>query len=320
MDGVLMRALVVHEHGADPRVEKDWPQPERGQGQALVEMGAAGLNPVDLAIASGGFYAYRPDVPFVAGREGMGRVVEGDGLAPGTRVQTVKAIGSMAERFVADEADLWVLPDGDDDVAAAASGIAGVAGWYAIKMGELQRGDRVLVLGASGTVGLVAVQAARLLGASRVVAAGRDHTRLERAEALGADALVELEDGNLEEAFRGAFPDGGPDLVIDPLWGPPALAVMNIAGDGMRIVNLGQAAGAEVALPSATVRGKRLRIIGHTVFGIPLDELASAHAELLGHVRDGSLELDVEVASLAEAPAAWERQKAGPHTKLVVTP
>jgi len=153
-----------------------------------------------------------------------------------------------------------------------------------------------------------------------VVAAGRDHTRLERAEALGADALVELEDGNLEEAFRGAFPDGGPDLVIDPLWGPPALAVMNIAGDGMRIVNLGQAAGAEVALPSATVRGKRLRIIGHTVFGIPLDELAAAHAELLGHVRDGSLELDVEVASLAEAPAAWERQKGGPHTKLVVTP
>jgi NADPH2:quinone reductase len=320
MDGVLMRALVVHEHGADPRVEKDWPQPERGQGQALVEMGAAGLNPVDLAIASGGFYAYRPDVPFVAGREGMGRVVEGDGLAPGTRVQTVKAIGSMAERFVADEADLWVLPDGDDDVAAAASGIAGVAGWYAVKMGELQRGDRVLVLGASGTVGLVAVQAARLLGASRVVAAGRDRSRLERAEALGAEAVVELEDGNLEEAYRGAFPDGGPDLVIDPLWGPPALAAMNIAGDGMRIVNLGQAAGAEVALPSATVRGKRLRIIGHTVFGIPLDELASAHAELLGHVRDGSLELDVEVASLAEAPAAWERQKAGPHTKLVVTP
>jgi NADPH2:quinone reductase len=320
MDGVLMRALVVYEHGADPRVEEDWPEPERGEGQALVEMGAAGLNPVDLAIASGGFYAYRPDVPFVAGREGMGRVVEGDALAPGTRVQTVKAIGSMAERFVADEADLWVLPDGDDDVAAAASGIAGVAGWYAVKMGELQRGDRVLVLGASGTVGLVAVQAARLLGASRVVAAGRDRSRLGRAEALGADALVELEDGGLEEAFRGAFPDGGPDLVIDPLWGPPALAAMNIAGDGMRIVNLGQAAGAEIALPSATVRGKRLRIIGHTVFGIPLDELAAAHAELRGHVRDGSLELDVEVAPLAEAPAAWKRQKAGPHTKLVVTP
>ena len=68
------------------------------------------------------------------------------------------------------------------------------------------------------------------------------------------------------------------------------------------------------------MRGKRLRIIGHSVFSIPLDELAAAHAELLGHVRDGSLQLDVETTSLAEAPAAWERQKAGPHTKLVVTP
>jgi NADPH2:quinone reductase len=319
MDGLLMRALVVHNHGADPRVEEGWPEPKRGEGQALVEMGAAGLNPVDLAIASGRFYGYRPDPPFVAGREGMGRVVEGTELAPGTRVQTLKAAGSMAERFVADEADLWVLPDGDDDIAAAASGIAGVAGWYAVQTGELQRTDRVLVLGASGTVGLVAVQAARLLGASRIVAAGRDRSRLARAGELGADAVVELGDGDLEETFRGAFPDGGPELVIDPLWGSPALAAMNIAGDGMRLVNLGQAAGAEVALPSATVRGKRLRIIGHTVFSIPLDELAAAHTELLGHVRDGSLQLDVETTPLAEAPAAWERQKAGPHTKLVVT-
>ena len=315
-----MRALVVHEHGADPQVEEDWPEPKRGEGQALVEMGAAGLNPVDLAIASGRFYGYRPDPPFVAGREGMGRVVEGASLAPGTRVQTLKAFGSMAERFVADEADLWVLPDGDDDVAAAASGIAGVAGWYAVQIGGLQRTDRVLVLGASGTVGLVAVQAARLLGASRIVAAGRDRARLARAGELGADAVVELGDGDLEETFRGAFPDGGPELVIDPLWGAPALAAMNVAGDGMRLVNFGQSAGAEIDLPSATVRGKRLRIIGHSVFSIPLDELAAVHAQLLGHVRNGSLQLDLETAPLADAPAAWERQKAGPHTKLVVTP
>ena len=87
-----MRALVVHNHGADPRVEEGWPK--RGEGQALVEMGAAGLNPVDLAIASGRFYGYRPDPPFVAGREGMGRVVEGTEIAPGTRVQTLKAAGS----------------------------------------------------------------------------------------------------------------------------------------------------------------------------------------------------------------------------------
>ena len=259
--------------------------------------------------------------PFVAGREGMGRVVEGTELAPGTRVQTLKAAGSMAERFVADEAELWVLPDGRRRHR---------------RRGQRDRRRGRLVRGADRRA---AAQPTGCSCSARPAPSGwwpcrrrgcwaraaswppaATAARLARAGELGADAVVELGDGDLEETFRGAFPDGGPELVIDPLWGAPALAAMNIAGDGMRLVNLGQAAGAEVALPSATVRGKRLRIIGHTVFSIPLDELAAAHAELLGHVRDGSLQLDVETTPLAEAPAAWERQKAGPHTKLVVTP
>jgi NADPH2:quinone reductase len=314
-----MRALVVHEYGSPPRVE-EWPEPTRGEGQAIVEMGAAALNPVDIAIAGGGFYAYRPDVPFVAGREGMGRVVEGTTLAAGTRVQTVKAVGSMGERFVAEESDLWMLPDGDDDVEAAALGIAGLAGWVAVKeRGRVAAGDRVLVLGGSGVVGLVAVQAAKLLGASRVVAAGRDGARLERAAELGADATVELQ-GDLEAAFAAAFPDGGPDLVIDPLWGEPAVAAMKAGEPGLRLVNLGQSAGAEATLTSALVRGKRIEIIGHTVFALTLHELATGHTELLGHVRSGTLTVDIDAVALADAPAAWDRERAGAHTKLVVTP
>lgn len=314
-----MRALVVHEYGSPPRVE-EWDEPKRGEGQAIVEMGAAALNPVDLAIAGGGFYAYRPDVPFVAGREGVGRVVEGTTMASGTRVQTVRAVGSMGERFVAEESDLWMLPDGDDDVEAAALGIAGLAGWVAVKeRGRVADGDRVLVLGGSGVVGLVAVQAAKLLGASRVVAAGRDAGRLERAAELGADATVELQ-GDLEAAFAAAFPDGGPDLVIDPLWGEPAVAAMNAGEPGMRLVNLGQSAGAEATLTSALVRGKRIEIIGHTVFALRLDELSAAHMELLGHVRSGALTVDIETVALADAPGAWDRERAGAHTKLVVTP
>jgi NADPH:quinone reductase len=319
MDGVLMRALVVHEYGAAPQVE-DAPEPELREGQAIVEMRAAALNPVDLAIAGGGFYAYRPDVPFVVGREGVGRVVEGTTLAPGTRVQTVKAIGSMGERFVAEESDLWMLPDGDDDVEAAALGIAGLAGWVAVKeRGRMAAGDRVLVLGGSGVVGLVAVQAAKLLGASRVVAAGRDNARLQRAVELGADATVELT-GDLEAAFASAFPDGGPDLVIDPLWGEPAVAAMKAGEPGMRHVNLGQSAGAEATLASAVVRGKRIEIIGHTVFALRLDELSAAHTEMLGHMRSGSLTIDIETVALAHAADAWDRERAGAHTKLVVTP
>jgi NADPH2:quinone reductase len=177
-----MRAAVIHELGATPVVEER-DEPEHGDGQALVATAAAGVNPVDLAIGAGVFYGGHPPLPFVAGREGVGRVLEGSAFAPGTLVATLKtASGSFAERFVADESELWEIPGGADPVAAAALGIAGSAGWLAVaERGRIREGDRVLVLGATGTVGSVAVQAARLLGAARVVAAGRDAERLERA-------------------------------------------------------------------------------------------------------------------------------------------
>ncbi|HSD01094.1 MAG TPA: hypothetical protein VLB81_01905, partial [Gaiellales bacterium] len=197
-----MRAAVIHELGATPVIEER-DEPVRAEGQALVRTGAAALNPVDLAIGAGVFYGGHPPLPFTAGREGVGRVIEGEGFAPGTLVATLKtASGSLAERFTADESELWEIPAEADPVAATALGIAGLAGWLAVEeRGRIQEGDRVLVLGATGTVGSVAVQAARLLGASRVVAAGRDAARLERSLKVGADATVAL-DGDLEQAFR----------------------------------------------------------------------------------------------------------------------
>jgi len=315
-----MRAAVIRELGATPVVEER-DGPVRGPGQALVETAAAGVNPVDLAIGAGVFYAGHPPLPFVAGREGVGRVLEGASFAPGTLVATLKTdSGSMAERFTADESQLWEIPAETDAVAAAALGIAGLAGWLAVEeRGRMQEGDRVLVLGATGTVGSVAVQAARLLGASRVVAAGRDEGRLKRSLRLGADATVHLDSGDLEQAFRDAFPDGGPDLVVDPLWGAPALAAIAIAPIGMRFVNLGQSAGASVELTSASVRGRRLEIIGHTVFEAPHEDLARGHRAMLAHVAAGELEVDVETYPLERAAEAWEEQKGGPAHKLVVT-
>lgn len=314
-----MRAAVIHELGATPVVE-DHDEPVRGDGQALVATAAAGLNPVDLAIGAGVFYGGHPPLPFVAGREGVGRVLEGSAFAPGALVATLKtASGSLAERFAADESELWEILGDADPVAAAALGIAGLAGWLAVEeRGRIQAGDRVLVLGATGTVGSVAVQAARLLGASRVVAAGRDHERLERSLRLGADATVALGEGDAAEDFKAAFPDGGPDLVIDPLWGPPALAAIGIAPIGMRLVNLGQSAGPSVELASAAVRGRRLEIIGHTVFEAPHDDLARGHRAMLGHVAAGELEVDVETYPLERAPEAWDIQRPGPHHKLVI--
>jgi NADPH:quinone reductase len=317
-----MRAAMVQELGETPAVEQAT-DAVRGAGQALVEMTAVALNPVDLAIVGGVFYGGHPPLPFVAGSEGVGRVIEGERFAPGTHIYTLKAAtGSLAERFVVDEATAWALPEGADDVAAAALGIAGMAGWVAVEeRARLTAGERVLVLGATGTVGSVAVQAARLLGAGRIVAAGRDAERLERAHRLGADAVVHIgDDTDLEAAFRDAFPDGGPEVVIDPLWGPPALAAMRMAPMNMRLVNIGQSAGAEISIPSATVRGKRLEIIGHTVFETPLDVMERAHVALVGHAMSGKLVVEVETYPLGKVSEAWRAEKAGPPVKLVVVP
>ena len=133
-----------------------------------------------------------------------------------------------------------------------------------------REGDRVLVLGATGTVGQVAVQAARLLGAGHIVAAGRDPAGLERALELGADEAVGL-DGDF----------GEPTYVFDPLCGEPLERAVAAAAPGARIVQLGQAAGATATLPSAAIRGKHLDLYGYTDFAVDADVMAEHHSRLV---------------------------------------
>src|SRR4051812_23841567 len=189
-----MRAALVEQIGSPP-VVGEVGEPQRGDGQALVQVTAAAINPVDISISTGRFYGGSPDVPYVMGREGVGRVVEGDRLDPGTQVWFQPPVGgAFAQYAIADEEQAIVLPDGTDHALAASLGIAGLTGWLAVEWrGHLRDGEKVLVLGATGVVGLVAVQAARILGASRIVAAGRDAGALATARAVGAHEIVVLD-------------------------------------------------------------------------------------------------------------------------------
>ena len=170
--------------------------------------------------------------------------------------------------------------------------------------------DRVLVLGGTGTVGLVALQAAKLRGAARVVAAGRNRERLERARELGADDVVELR-GGMADRFKEAFAGDGPTVVIDPLWGEPVVAAAQAAAAGARIVNLGQSAGSDATFPSAIVRGKQLRIIGHSNFAMTPWDRRRAHLELLAEVQAGRIAIDVERFPLDRVQDAWKAQAEG---------
>jgi len=316
-----MRAALVTELGQPPQLE-DAPEPAADEDRVVLDVLAAPLNPIDIAVGSGRYYGGHPELPYIPGCEAVGRVAGRDGLvyafSDGLGLQRD---GALAEKAVVGRDRLVPVPDGADPALAAALGIAGLAGWLPLAWrAPVREGDRVLVLGATGTAGLIAVQVARLLGAERVVAAGRDENRLQRAVEAGADATVRLDGDDLAERFREACGGDGPTLVFDPLWGPPLVAALAAAARGARFVQLGQSAGAEVSVPSGLIRGKQIDIRGHTNFAVPPDELAKEYRTLVGHAIAGEIVLEIERLPLNRVTEAWQRQAEGPGAKLVVVP
>jgi len=324
-----VRAALVEQLG-DPPAVGEVEEPARGEGEVLVEVTAAPLNPVDLSIGSGRFYERSPELPYVPGVEGFGLVLEAEELAPGTRVYVEAGggrggPGSFAERVTVARTAVIKAPEGTDDALAACFGVAGLAAWVPLVWrARLREGETVLVLGASGAVGQIAIQAANLLGARRVVAAARDRDALERARRLGADATVELAPAatsdELAAELRAAAGGNGADVTLDPLWGEPAIAAAKASAQGGRILQVGQSAGTEATLASATVRGKALSILGYSNFSAPREVRAAAYRRMVEEAAADRLTVDHEVLALDDVAAAWERQAAHPHRKLVLRP
>ena len=310
-----MRAAIVSELGRPPEPgQVDEPAPS--DADSLVEIQAAPINPIDLAVAAGRNPAGHPPLPFVPGCEGIGTTDDGRLVWVYRGGIGIARNGCMAEHVAAPPEAITPVPEGADPALAGAMGIAGMAGWASLSWRvPVREDDVVLVLGATGTVGTVAVQTARLLGARRVVAAGRNRDALERVQ---ADANVLLE-GDLVDAFREAC-DGGPTLVFDPLWGEPGAAAAEAAKPGARIVQLGQSAGATAPITSAAIRFKGLEIYGFSNFTLPKDVLDREYARLVEHAVRGEITVEIDRVPLDEVTTAWERQAQSPHRKLVVIP
>ena len=322
-----MRAAVVGAIGELPEV-RDLANPSARDGESLIEVIAAPVNPIDIAVAAGRFYGGHPDPPYVPGCEAVGRVLESESWDRGALVWAYGAEightrdGAMAERAHVPDRALCAVPDDVYPGLAAALGIAGMAGWLPVAAwAPVREGETVLVLGATGVVGSIALQGARLLGAGRVVAAGRNAAALRRAEELGADATVNLTDSpDLVAAFRDACGEVGPTLVVDPLWGEPVSAAVEVAARGARIVNVGQSAGATAELRSVPVRGRDLQILGHSNSGTPRDLLEREYTRLVEHARDGRVKVEIERIPLADVARAWQLQAESPGRKLVIEP
>lgn len=286
---------------------EDFDEPTAGPGEVVVDVSAAGLNPVDLSRME------QAPLPSVLGNEGVGR------LADGTRVyfeRSLPPFGSFARRALVDERLAIPLPDGLRTADALTLGIAGLAGWLSLSYcARLRPGESVLVLGASGPVGHVSVQAAKLLGADRVVAAARDRAALEPLRELGADALVTLDGDYAPELARAAR--GGFDVVVDPLFGEPLVAALAVTAVGARVVSLGASAGPTATIARSTLYGRSLLSYGNRL--TPVAVKRAAYERMYRHVLAGELNVArTELVALADFADAFARQRAHPHRKLVL--
>lgn len=293
---MTVRAARLHEIGGVPQVD-DVDAPE---GPNVVAVAAAALNPVDIAIGTGRFYGGSPDPPYVVGGEGVGKAADG-------RRVWFRGNGAMAEQAAASPDFTFEIPDGVDDATALGCGIAGTTGWLAVSWrAKVTSDDTVLVLGASGTLGSVAVQGAKVLGAARVVGAARNTERVPDA----ADEVVDLTgDYELPEAT----------VVVDALWGVPAERALERAARDVRYVQLGQSAGPTASVQSGWVRGRMMNILGLSLFATPADALARGYRELCEHAAAGRIAVASETFPLAAVAEAWERQASGsPGAKIVV--
>jgi NADPH2:quinone reductase len=319
-----MQAAVLRALGQSPRCE-DFPEPVPTDGEAIVEVRAAALKPVDRQIASGTHYARPRELPAVCGTDGVGY------LEDGTRVFFGGArapFGAMAQRTVVPRAFCFPVPNRVDDVTAAALPNPGVSAWLTLAhRAKLAPGENVLILGATGITGQLAVKIANILGAGRVVAAGRNQQVLHSLTQRGADATIRLDapPDELGETFAREAGDKGFQVVIDYLWGQPTEAFLAAitrqefaaVTTELRLVQVGESAGPAITLPASVLRSTPLTILGTA--GIPpVDVLKKALRQIMEYAASGDLSVDSESIPLAQIETAWQRDTRG--RRLVVIP
>lgn len=320
-----MKAAVLHELGRAPRYE-EFAEPAAGKDELIVRVRAASLKPVDRQIASGAHYASPRELPAICGIDGVGELDDGKRVFFGG---PRRPYGAMAERTVVPWQFCFSLPDGIDEETAAALPNPGVSAWLTLtQRAKMAAGETVLILGATGVTGQLAVQIAKLLGAKRVIAAGRDERRLGRLLEMGADATIQLDQpaNALKDAFAREAGEDGIDVIIDYVWGAPTEALLAAmtrpefaaVTKETRLVQVGESAGATISLPAAVLRSTALTIMGTA--GIPSREiLAEAMEQVLGRGARGELRIETERVALADIEAAWQRKEA-PGRRIVVAP
>lgn len=317
-----MHAALIDNFNTSPRYgEIDQPQP--GEGEVLVRVRAAALSNLVRGQASGSHYSSVAQFPFTPGNDGVGE------LPDGSRVYFISPrTGSMAEWSVVQSRRTIAIPESLDSVTAAALGNPGIATWGALLgRAKLERGESVLINGATGIAGKQAIQVAKYLGASRVIATGRNATALESLRQLGADELIPLtgSDDELKDRFRETLKTGV-NVVLDYLWGPSALALLNAcAGSGspggeprIRYIQIGSISGQTIDLPAAILRSSGVELLGSGLGSLPASEILRALTTMYAAAATENFAIETEAVPLAEVAAAWASDSGD--RRIVFTP
>lgn len=305
-----MKAAVIVERGAAPVVQ-EFHAPSPQDGAVLISVDTAGLGGWDVL----GAYRLGVQYPCVIRGEGVGRAPDGRRVYFGER--SVLPFGAFAETTLVPQEEVWDVPDDVDDRTAITMGIAGTGALIPLESAKIQPGEQVLILGATGTLGQIALQLARHMGAGRVVAAARSEAALLRLKERGiADAIVVL-GGEDDVAALKEVSNGGFDVVLDLVCGQPMLNALKATRWGARIVTVGTGAGRQLNLDIADLLFRTLSCIG-TGQRPPADRRA-IWERLLRIAREQNIEVDYADYALDQSAEAWAAQQAGPHAKITAT-
>jgi NADPH2:quinone reductase len=303
-----LKAAVISESGATPEF-KEFEDPGPADGAVVIDVRTAALGGWDVL----GAYRLGVEYPCVIRGEGVGHAEDGRRVYFGER--SIPPFGAWAERTVVPAEEVWNVPDGIDDRLAIALGIAGTGALVPLRQADIKPGENVLILGATGTVGQIALQLARYFGAGRVVAAGRDRKALERVAERGlADDIAQLGEGDDVGALKAAA-GAGFDVVLDGVYGEPFVAALKATRFGARIMTIGAQAGmtATIGLPDLLFRTHSCVGTGQA----SADERQVLWRELLDIAGETEFVLDYAEFTIDEAPQAWAAQQRSPHAKVL---
>lgn len=304
-----MKAAVVHEVGGLPRYE-DFPDPVAADDEVLVQVRAVAVENVDKAVVAGTHYSsgqFMAELPMIPCFDGVGSLPDGTLVGFG---MPRAPYGALAERTVVAADALAPVPDGVDPAVAVVMGSA-ITAMSARSAAGFTEGETILVQGATGVAGRLAVKVARLLGAGRVVATGRDDDALR---ATGADAVINtaVPDDELAHAFTEARQDGY-DVVLDYLWGRPTeILLRTLVPESFafpkptRIVQIGESAGATIDLAADSLRTSGVEIVG-AAKGLDPATMGAVYQRIVDWTRAGQLTFDVERVPLRDVETAWQR-------------